>query len=84
MEKAERNFYEVLGNVMDALPPELGVKLHFDAAFWAYEIRWEMLSEWVFYHLRPSSTDQISIAVYATLTGVSPAEMKQRFIENGD
>ena len=77
-----RNFYDVVGKITTAMP-ELKEDLDFSIGFWAPEIQWFKLSEYVNDNVAPDSSDPRSIAVYAALCDVPEENMKQDFIAKG-
>ena len=78
-----RNFFKVVMQIKEVAPPELSKKLDNNAGFWAPEVAWHNLSDYVNRYVTPSSTDATAIAVYARLCDCSEAEMKARFEADG-
>ena len=78
-----RNFMKVYRNIVAVAPEELVQILGKELLFWAPEIEWQKLSEYVNRYIVPSSSDPQSIAIYAELLGISLAEMKERFEADG-
>lgn len=74
-----RNFMQVFEEIKNAAPKNLASALEDKVNFWAPEMCWEMLSEYVNRYLPASSKDATSIAVYALLCNCSEEEMKARF-----
>lgn len=83
---APREFAPVFNRIVELLggpTSELGKKLLLKAEYWAPEILWYKLSEFVNTNVPPSSSDEMSLSVYATLCGVTTDQMRERFIANG-
>lgn len=74
-----RNFTTVYRNIMAIAPKELADALEKHVVFWAPEIVWYKLSEYVNKYGTPSSTDSQSIAIYAELCDLSSEDMKSMF-----
>ncbi len=78
-----RDFGTVYNQIMKVAPEQLATKLEQNSRFWAPEILWYNLSEYVNKYVKPSSKNPQSIKVYAILCDCSEAEMKARFEANG-
>lgn len=70
-----RDFSTVLKNIIAIAPKELADALKKDIKFWAPEILWSNLSQYVNRYVIPSSKDPQSIAIYAELCNLSLEEM---------
>ena len=77
-----RNFYRVLKDIKNVAPKELVNALNKSVEFWAPEIVWYKLSEYVNRYVKLSSTDETSVAVYSILCNCSKDEMIMRFKKN--
>lgn len=87
-QKIRRNFHkrnpvEVCQQIEEALPEKLAEKLRWEVAFWAPEIYWHNLSVFVNENVKPDSTSEQSIKIYALLCDKTEEEMKQEFISRG-
>ena len=78
-----RDFGSVYRKIMEVAPEQLATNLEQNSGFWAPEICWSNLSQYVNKYLEPSSKDPQSIKVYAILCDCSEAEMKTRFEADG-
>ncbi len=78
-----RNFASVLKAVKKVAPNSLKEYLEKNASFWAPEICWERLTESVHNFVAPTSTNPVSVAVYAQLLGCSKWKMKRQFVAAG-
>lgn len=78
-----RDFGTVYNQIMEVAPEQLATKLEQNSGFWAPEILWYNLSQYVNKYVEPSSKDPQSIKVYAILCDCSEAEMKARFEADG-
>ena len=78
-----RDFGTVYNQIMKVAPEQLATKLEQNSGFWAPEILWYKLSQYVNKYVEPSSKDPQSIKVYAILCDCSEAEMKARFEADG-
>ena len=76
----ERNFTNVVESIMKVAPQELKDALDKSVGYWAPEIVWVKLSEYVNRYVEPSSSDETSVAVYAILCNCSKEEMRERVI----
>ena len=74
-----RNFVEVLNRITEVAPKQLVDALNKSAMYWAPEIAWDRLSNYVDRYVKRSSSDENAIAVYAILCDCSEEEMKKRF-----
>lgn len=74
-----RNFIKVVEAIKEVAPEDLVKALERSVGFWAPEIAWYMLSEYVGRYVAPSSKDATAVAVYARLCDCSEADMKARF-----
>ena len=79
----ERDFETVCEQIIKAAPEILAYKLERDFGFWAPEIRWLRLSNYVNDYVIPSSKDPRSIKVYAILCDCSEEKMKETFERDG-
>ena len=74
-----RNFIQVVEAIKEVAPENLVDALNRSIGFWAPEIVWDKLSEYVNRYVTPSSKDATAVAVYARLCDCSEADMKARF-----
>jgi len=74
-----RNFTDVVKEIKEVAPQNLVDALERNVGFWAPEVVWCKLSEYVNRYVEPSSKDAKSVSVYAKLCDCSEAEMKARF-----
>ena len=79
----ERDFETVCKEIIEVAPEILAYKLERDSGFWAPEIRWIRLTNYVNDYVIPSSKDPRSIKVYAILCDCSEGEMKETFENDG-
>ena len=81
---AERNFATVLSRILHACPgTELYYELNHNCMYWAPEICWEMLSQYVNKYLKKDSSSKVSVKVYSCLTGKSKLEIRRQFRKYG-
>ena len=73
----------VYKNILAVAPEELADALKKYVEFWAPEIVWYNLSQYVNKYVAPCSTDPQSIAIYAELCDLSFADMRSRFEKDG-
>jgi hypothetical protein len=78
-----RSFTKVLEQIKKVAPEDLKEALERGAGFWAPEIVWYKLTEYVQRYVTPCSSDQTSVAVYAVLCNCTEADMKARFENEG-
>ena len=78
-----RNFIDVYERIKEVAPEELVEKLESRVGYWAPEVVWYNLSQYINKYLKPSSTNKTSVAVYAILLDCSESEMKKRFEADG-
>lgn len=74
-----RDFTDVLDQIIEVGPQNLVDEIRASINFWAPEVEWDKLNEYVNRFVTPSSRDPQSVAVYAILCDCSDAEMKLRF-----
>jgi hypothetical protein len=74
----ERNFIEVYKQILKIAPRDLAEKLEDNIGFWAPEIVWDKLEEYVSDKVFPTVNDPLSIKIYAILYGISEEDMKAR------
>lgn len=74
-----REFINVCKEIIKVAPKGLANALEKSAGFWAPEVAWDMLCEYVNSYVQPSSKNPTAVAVYARLCDCSEAEMKARF-----
>ena len=77
MKKSKRSFISVYRAVCNALPTDLAEKLETDSAYWAPEISWMKLTNFVNYRVKKDSNDPTSVKVYAALMGFTPWKMRR-------
>ena len=79
-----RNFNHVLKAIKAIAPEELKNVLESSApSYWAPEIRWKKLAEYVNKYVFPNSQDTNSIKIFALLCNCSEEQMKERFKKDG-
>lgn len=78
-----RDFMTVYNKIMEVAPENLAKKLESNSGFWAPEMAWYNLSQYVNKYVTPSSKDEQAIKVYAVLCDCSEEEMKKRFENDG-
>jgi hypothetical protein len=78
-----RKFSDVVMAIQEVAPQDLKEALSRSVGFWAPEIAWHKLTEYVNRYVTPSSKDATAIAVYARLCDCSEDEMKARFEADG-
>ena len=78
-----RDFSKVYRNLLAILPKDLAEDLSYRTGYWAPEMFWYKLSQYINDNITPSSSNPLSIAVYAELCNLSPAQMKEKFEKDG-
>ena len=76
--KERRSFSEVYRQIMEVAPRDLAEKLEDNIGFWAPEVAWDKLEEYVSDNVFPTVNDPLSIKIYAILYGISEEDMKAR------
>lgn len=78
-----RSFTKVYNQILEVAPEALSSALEKSAGFWAPEVAWSNLSQFVNRYVEPCSSDDTSVAVYAILCDCTEDEMRTRFKNNG-
>ena len=78
-----RSFTKVYNQILEVAPESLSSALKKSVGFWAPEIVWVNLTQFVHRYVEPSSSDDTSVAVYAILCDCTEDEMRTRFKNNG-
>ena len=78
-----RSFTRVYQQIMEVAPEDLSSALERSVGFWAPEIVWVNLTQFVHRYVEPSSSDDTSVAVYAILYDCTEDEIRNRFKADG-
>lgn len=73
-------FYEIL----ELLPEETKNDLAFQVGFWAPEVAWSYISDFINKNVQADSSNSQSVAIYAKLCNVSEEEMRDMMIKKGN
>ena len=79
----ERNFYEVLSKIEALLPKELVDKLEKDPTYWAPELSWLYLTQFINMNVEKRGSNRNSVAIYSILCNCSEEETIKKFKESG-
>ena len=79
-----RIFSQVLKKIYELLPEDLANKLNEKSKYWAPELCWNMLSQFLNDNITPSASDENSVRIYAVLCNMTEKEMREAFRVNGD
>lgn len=78
-----RNFHEVVQKIMDVNHEMLNDHLNRSIGYWAPEICWYNLSDYVNRYVDKSSKDPKSLKIYSILCDIPEDEVRQKFINLG-
>ena len=78
-----RSFTKVYHQILEVAPEDLSTALKKSVGFWAPEVAWVNLTQYIHRYVEPCSSDDTSVAVYAILCDCTEDEIRTKFKADG-